>query len=103
MMNEAVAADLIHNALFAALTDDEIEFTLDGELLVKVGGRGFEPTVARIMRGAERVFNGKVAGIKVRNVENALLSEEQASTVALGLLLAGMRRDRAAVEVLASL
>ena len=102
-INEAVAADLIHNALFAALNEDEITFTLDGEILVRVGGEGFQPTVARLMRGADRVFSGKVKGIRVRNVENALLFEEQASTVALGLLLAGMRRDRAAVEVFASL
>ena len=46
--------------------------------------------------------DGKVKGIKVERVEEAIFYDENASTAALGLLLAGMRRDRAAVEILAN-
>lgn len=98
----SIAADLIQNALFAALRDDEVEFSCDGEILVRVGGRPFAPTVERIMRGANRVLNNRVKGIHGRRVSSALLAEEQVSTIALGFLLAGMRRDGAAAEVLAS-
>jgi len=101
-ITESIAAALIHSALFAALRDDEIEFSLDGEILVAVGGKAFKPTVARLLRGAKRVQDGKVKGIKAERVEDAIFFEENASTAALGLLLAGMRRDRAAVEILAN-
>jgi hypothetical protein len=101
-ITESIAASLIQSALFAALRDDEIAFTLDGEILVAVGGVPFEPTVARLMRGAKRVQEGKVKGVNAERVEEAVYYGENASTAALGLLLAGMRRDRAAQEILAN-
>ena len=99
----SIAADLIQNALFAALRDDEVEFSCDGEILVRVGGRPFAPTVERIMRGANRVLNNRLPGVRGARVEDALLGEEQVSSIALGFLLAGMRRDDAAAQVLSGL